>query len=127
MNDARHGLCFHLFRGPPVTGRLEMINMIVKAAISWLMTLPSIDVTGVVDAIVEAMTGNANFNKPTPTLAEVTTANDAAKKAIADAASGGRPLTAIKIAQMDALGAVIRPLASFVTIAANGDMAKLLS
>lgn len=73
------------------------------------------------------MTNNANFPTPSPALTEVSAANDAAKEAISAAANGGRALTAIKNAKMAELGAVVRPLASYVTITAAGDMAKLLS
>jgi hypothetical protein len=100
---------------------------IIKAAISWLMQLPDLVVCSIVDAIVVAMTDNDNFPTPSPTLVAVTAANDAAKAAIAAAADGGRVLTAIKDAKMAQLAAEVRPLAYYVTITSNGDMAKLLS
>jgi hypothetical protein len=99
----------------------------IKAAISWLLQLPDLVVCAIVDAIILAMTDNDNFPTPSPALTAVTAANDAAKAAIAAAADGGRVLTAIKDAKMAELGAEVRPLAYYVTITANGDMAKLLS
>ena len=104
----------------------QMIN-IVKAAIAWLIQLPNIIVCSIVDSIVVAMTDNDNFPTPLPTLTVVAAANTEAKNAIAAAASGGRVLTAIMNMKMAELGAVVRPLAYYVTITANGDMAKLLS
>jgi hypothetical protein len=100
---------------------------ITKAAIAWLSKLPDLIVCAIVDAIVLAMTDNDNFPMPSPALPAVTAANDAAKAAIAAAASGGRVFTAIKDAKMAELGGVVRPLGYYVTITANGDMAKLRS
>jgi hypothetical protein len=99
----------------------------IKAAVSWLMQLPDLVVCAIVDAIILAMTDNDNFPTPSPALTAVTAANDAAKAAIAAAADGGRVFTAIKDAKMAQLAAEVRPLAYYVTITANGDMAKLLS
>ncbi|MDQ6760147.1 MAG: hypothetical protein M3Z32_09825 [Acidobacteriota bacterium] len=100
---------------------------IVKAAIAWLIKLPDIVICAIADGILAALTNNANYPKPAPPLSDVASANEVAKAAIAAAASGGRVLTAIKDARMAELGAVVRPLAYYVTITANGDMAKLLS
>lgn len=101
--------------------------LIVKAAITWLMQLPDFLVCSIVDAIVAAMTNNDDFPTPSPALPTIIAANTAAKSAIADAVNGGRVLTAIKNAKMAELAGTVRPLASYVTIIANGDMAKLLS
>jgi hypothetical protein len=100
---------------------------IIKAAIAWLLQLPDILVCATVDVILPAMTGNENYPDPLPALVDVKAANDAAKAAIAAAANGGRVLTALKNVAMAQLAAVVRPLAYYVTVTANGDMAKLLS
>ncbi|HEY1768859.1 MAG TPA: hypothetical protein VGG02_01210 [Chthoniobacterales bacterium] len=100
---------------------------ITKAAITWLLQLPDIIICAIVDVIILAMTGNANYTSPLPVLVDVKAANDAAKAALAAAADGGRVLTAIKNAKMAQLVAIVRPLAYYVTVTANGDMAILLS
>jgi hypothetical protein len=101
--------------------------MRIEAAIGWLLKFPAMIVTGVVDGIIAAMTGNPNYVTPVPALTVVSAANDAAKTAIANAVNGGREFTAIKDAKMFDLAAVVRPLGAYATTTADGDLAKLLS
>jgi hypothetical protein len=101
--------------------------MIVKAAIKFLLTYSDAQLITTVRGLVEGITNNANFPSPTPKLDLVTTALDAFVVAVADAANGGKELTAMKDAKRRELVSVVRQLASYVTIAADGDLTKLLS
>lgn len=84
-------------------------------------------ITGVVDVIIEFMTGNASYVDPDPTLADVTLKNNAAKAAITKAAGGGKLLTALKNVAMADLGTIVRALAPWVMVKANGDLSVLIS
>jgi len=80
--------------------------------------------------IVGAMTGNANFTTPHPTLAEVTTAADALETA-ANAAQAARlearRLTGARDTQEDELVQLITQLGGYVESVAGGDEAKIMS
>jgi hypothetical protein len=80
-----------------------------------------------VQGALTGLTDNANFATPAPTLATVTTALSAFTVALADAVNGGKQMTAIKNAKRAELVSLMRQLASYVTVTANGDMTKLLS
>ena len=101
--------------------------MIIKPAVSFLRT--DSDSTLVTDAetIVTSMTNNSAYPTPSPALAAITTAINDFSDAIANAANGGTERTAIKNTMRNALAALLRHLSSYVHVACNGDMAKLLS
>jgi hypothetical protein len=77
--------------------------------------------------ILTALTENASYPAPAPTLADVTAAWTAFSTAVADAANGGVTLTSIKNDKRAALVALLRQLASYVQVTCNGDMTVLLS
>jgi hypothetical protein len=73
------------------------------------------------------MPSSQHYPSPTPTLAEVTTALNEFSEAVANAAAGGKLLTAIKNEKRSALVTQVRNLANYVQTACNGDLAILLS
>jgi hypothetical protein len=101
--------------------------MVVKAAIGFLTTDSDAQLIVDTHSAITGLTGNASFPTPTPTVASITTALSAFQVALADAANGGKELTAIKNAKRAELVSLMRQLASYVTITAAGDMATLLS
>src|SRR5438045_2351027 len=101
--------------------------MVVKPSINFLTaSSDALLVTGA-QTVVNSLTSNPDYPTPTPTLATVTTALNAFTVAIADAATGGKEQTAIKIAKRAELVSLLRQLASYVGVNCGGDMAKLLS
>lgn len=83
-----------------------------------------------VDAILAAMTGNANYATPLPALADITTQQTAFKNALADQKAAKIALqqaTSLKDNARDALETLITHLANYVEIASGGDEAKILS
>ena len=101
--------------------------MIIKPAIGFVSTDPDSLLVTDTKTIIVAMTSNPSYPSPSPTLASITTANSDFATAIADAANGGKELTAIKNAKRAALSALLRELASYVHVACKGDLAVLLS
>lgn len=101
--------------------------MIVKPSISFLKNDSDAKFIISVNGIIAAMTGNAHYTTPVPTLAAVTTALDEFTTAMADAVDGGKTLTAIKNDKREALATLVRQLASYVQVTCDGDMAILLS
>src|SRR6266513_5692934 len=98
--------------------------MVVKPSINFLTaSSDALLVTGT-QTIVNSLTSNPDYPTPTPTLATVTTALNAFTVAIADAATGGKEQTAIKIAKRAELVSLLRQLASYVGVNCGGDMAK---
>jgi hypothetical protein len=77
--------------------------------------------------ILTGLTGNPHYLTPSPALAAVQAALDDFITALANAADGGQTLTAIKNAKRAALVALLRALASYVSVTCNGDLAVLLS
>jgi hypothetical protein len=100
---------------------------IVKPAIGFLTADSDAQLATNTDTIITAMTGNPKYATPSPTLAVITTARNEFTTAIANAADGGKELTAIKNAKRAALCALLRELASYVAVACKGDLADLLS
>lgn len=83
-----------------------------------------------VDAVLAAMTGNANFPTPMPALADVTTQQTAFKTALADQKAAKIALTQATVTKddaRDALEVLVTHLANYVEIASGGDEAKILS
>ena len=80
--------------------------------------------------IVSAMTGNANFTTPHPTLTQVTTATDDFDSAFADAQAARQNAltkTSILREKEDALDVVLRQLAAYVESISGEDDTKILS
>jgi hypothetical protein len=77
--------------------------------------------------IVAGLTGNASFPTPEPTLETVSTAITAFTDALEAAREGSRTLITIKNTRRAELEALLRTLGAYVTLAANGDKAKLQS
>lgn len=83
-----------------------------------------------VDAVLAAMTGNANFATPMPPLADITTQQTAYKNALAAQKAAKIALqgaTASKDDARTALEKLVSNLANYVEIASGGDEAKILS
>jgi hypothetical protein len=102
-------------------------TMIVKPSIGFLRTVSDARLVTDAETIVNSMTNNSSYPTPSPALAEITTAINDFTVAIANAANGGTDLTAIKNAKRAALAALLRELASYVTVACKGNMADLLT
>ncbi|MBV9658516.1 MAG: fibronectin type III domain-containing protein [Verrucomicrobia bacterium] len=100
---------------------------IVKVSISFLNK--DSDAQLLIDAqgIISAMTNNPNYPTPSPKLADVQAARDAFDTAMAAAADGGVALTAAKNDARDTLVTLLRALASYVQVACEGDLTKLLT
>ncbi len=77
--------------------------------------------------IVTAMTGNANFPSPVPTLDKVSDAIQNFSDALAAAKMGDKAKVAIKTDMRNALITMLLNLADYVTATANGDRAMLIS
>lgn len=71
--------------------------------------------------IVTNMTGNASFPTPVPTLADMTTALDAFEDRVEAAAFGDRRAIKSRNIGQKALTPLLRQLASYVALVANGD------
>ena len=78
-------------------------------------------------AIVQALTNNATYPTPTPTLAAVGMGLQTFNDALAAAVGGGVALTLAKNDARAALVALLRELASYVQLTCNGDRTKLLT
>jgi hypothetical protein len=101
--------------------------MIVKAAIGTLKSMSDPELVVTAQTVVTSTTGNPNFAQPMPPLATISTALGAFSVALADAANGGTELTAIKNAKRNELVSLLTQLAAYITLTADGDMAKMLS
>jgi hypothetical protein len=78
-------------------------------------------------AIVLAMTGNATFPTPDPTLPTVSTAITEYQDALSEAATGDHEAIAIKDQKREALEAILKDLGLYVEKLCKGDVAKILS
>ncbi len=83
--------------------------------------------SAVANTVITNMTGIAAYNKPPVAYSDASKALDTFDKAMAAAMDGGTALTAAKNAAREALTAILRKLAAYVQIVADGDMALLLS
>jgi hypothetical protein len=81
----------------------------------------------IAQAIQTAMTGNANFPTPTPTLAAFQTSISDYATALSAAKEGGKTNVAIKNQKKEELIAVLIALANYVTFTANGDEVMIVS
>jgi hypothetical protein len=78
-------------------------------------------------AIVAAMTGNLNFPTPQPSLATVGTGITEFEDAMSASAEGGITETIIKNQKREALIALLKQLANYITLVAGDDESKLSS
>ena len=101
--------------------------MVIKPAVSFLRTDSDSTLVISAETIVSSMTNNSAYPSPSPALAAITTAINDFSDALANAANGGTERTAIKNTMRNALTALLRHLASYVHVACNGDMTKLIS
>ncbi len=101
--------------------------MIVKPSVSFLTNDNDSRLVTDTETIVTAMTGNASYPTPLPTLPDITAAKVAFVTAMADAAGGGVLLTGIKNAKRAALVTLLRQLSSYVQVACSGDLVVLIS
>jgi len=101
--------------------------VVVKTQISFLNTHKDDELIGDTQAVINGLTNNPNFATPIPALADVSAALAAFTTAVAEAVNGGKEQTVAKKARRAELAALLRQLASYVTVTSNGDMEKLLS
>ncbi len=101
--------------------------MIAKPYISFLNIDSDSLLLKHVHTIIAAMTDNANYPTPSPTLAEITTALSNFTTALANASGGGVTLTCIKNDMRAILVGLVRDLASYVQVTCKGNLPALLS
>jgi hypothetical protein len=101
--------------------------MTPKPAISFLTGDSDAMLATDVGSILNKLAGNQNFPSPTPALNVVSTALNAFTVALAAAVEGGLSFTLAKNARRAELVALVRTLATYVQLASQGDMTKLLS
>jgi hypothetical protein len=102
--------------------------MIVKPSIRFLHRDSDSRLVTDTGTILTAMTvSTASYPSPLPILSDVTGALANLSTAMADAAGGGTTLTSMKNDKRAVLVALLRQLASYVTVTSNGDMTVLLS
>ena len=97
---------------------------LIKAGLS---RLKSAQVVAKSEYVEGAMTGNANFPSPTPTLAQVTAARTALVAALADAESGAHADIAKKNEAVRTLRDLLTKLARYVNSVAGGDVDKAVT
>ena len=110
---------------PPPTKRKNMAK--VKFTLNGV---PDADAIQTCNNIKTALTGNASFATPTPTLTVFGTAITTAQTKLTaadNAAQSSKQATADKDAAMDALKALATQLAGYVDMTAAGDESKILS
>ena len=81
-------------------------------------------------AVVKALTGNPDFEKPLPTLTEVTAGTDALDKAYTDARAlrqSASSATALQYQLEEALDMLLTALGAYVEAMSKGDEAKIRS
>jgi len=89
--------------------------------------LPDKELDNFTLGVNNGITGNAAFPTPPVTMANLETARADFEQKIAAAATGGPPDTAAKNNSRQTLLGMLRPLAGYVQINCNNDMATLLS
>src|SRR5690606_12093600 len=99
-----------------------------QQALSGFKRMTDDSMATVVSTIILAMTGNANFPDPVPTLEVVQTALDDYNLKLATATKRGSPEdTALKNESKAALALLMKQLAVYVTTAAGETLSVLLS
>ncbi|MFM2296067.1 MAG: hypothetical protein RLZZ350_2480 [Verrucomicrobiota bacterium] len=101
--------------------------MIVKPSIQFINNDSDPVLITDTGSIITALTGNAHFTTPAPTLAAMQTALTEFSTAVNDAVNGGVVLTAIKNTKRAVLAVLLRQLAAYVQVKCNGDMTILLT
>ncbi len=101
--------------------------MIVKPSVSNLTAASDPQLNLDVTTVTTSMEGNLNYPTPLPTIPILTAANAEFAQAIADAAGGGKEATSAKNAKRAIVVSLMRQLASYVAVACQDDMTKLLS
>lgn len=97
------------------------------------LNLSKLSITGKLDLarqIVQAMTGNSNFNTPNPTLAQITTAADsleAARNEVLALRAEAKNKTVVQSQLEDALDKLLTQLASYVENISASDPAIITS
>ena len=101
--------------------------MIVKPSISWLTSDGDPVFMNNTNVVLKAMGNNTDiYKEPQPPLADVQTALDNLVAGVAAAADGGPSATSAKNNLRLILVGLLRQLASYVQVACQGDMTKLL-
>ena len=85
------------------------------------------DLSGFTSNVITCLTSNAAYAKPPVALADLAKLQATFDTAIAAALDGSTSLTAAKNAARDALVAALRKMAAYAQIAADGDVALLLT
>jgi hypothetical protein len=85
------------------------------------------DLSGFTSKVITSMTSNAAFAKPPVALTDLAKLQATFDTAVAAALDGGTALTAAKNAARTELEAALRKTAAYVQIAADGDVALLLT
>ena len=101
--------------------------MIVKPAIRFLNKDTDSKLVTDTGTILTAMALSPFYANPAPTLGNVTLALTGFSTAMGDAAGGGMTFTSTKNDKRAILVALLRQLASYVTVTANGNLTVLLS
>jgi hypothetical protein len=101
--------------------------MIIKPSIQWLNTDTNAELINDTNVILTALADNvAIYATPTPPLPALQTALDNFVTGVANAAGGGPSATSARNNLRLILVGLMRQLASYVTVACQGDMTKLL-
>ena len=100
--------------------------MIIKVSLGFAR-LSDAELVNFTQAVIDQMTGNAAFQSPPVTPANLQTAKDDFAAKITVAQMGGPPDTAAKNNSRQALLGMFRQVAGYVQITCNNDMAILLS
>jgi hypothetical protein len=100
--------------------------MVLRVSLAFAK-LPDAELENFAQGVTSAMTGNAAYPTPPVTMANLQTARTDFAAKIAATQLGGPRETAAKNDARQSLLALLRPLAGYVQITANNDMAKLLS
>jgi hypothetical protein len=103
-----------------------MAKLIVKPTVNFLSIDTDAQLITDVGAIIGALTGNADYPNPMPTLATMSGALKAFELALSEASLGGIVLTAVKNAKRAELVSLVRQLANYVAVACQLDLASLL-
>lgn len=103
-----------------------MPKLIVKPTVNFLSIDTDPQLITDVGAIINALTGNADYPNPMPTLAMMSDALKAFELALSEASFGGILLTALKNAKRAELVSLVRQLANYVAVTCQSDLVKLL-
>ena len=100
--------------------------MICKPSLSFLKNGSDPVLFTTAEAILAGLAGNPDLPSPTPTLPVLQAAVDDFQTALANAADGGKSLTAIKNAKRAVLAQFLRQLAAYLQVACNNNFAVLV-